>query len=135
MSRRTRRDRRSDSRELVEEIKRNSQAILTMENIEKFVELSENFGQLCSRTDISTSQIRGIFQNVKRLPDDFEKSKKDLNLLRPKLAYQKGRFSQLTPLTEILTHLIKQVNNDLTLKGFKEFFEAILAYHKSYGGD
>jgi len=84
---------------------------------------------------ISTSQIRGIFNTVKKLSDDFEVTKKDLNLLRPKLAYQKGRFEVLEPLTNVLIELVKKVDNNQTLQGFKEFFEAFIAYHKASGGD
>ncbi len=122
--------------DIADQIISNSKRILakeSMEDIELFLKLTEKFGDLCSKR-ISTSQIRAIFTAVKRLPDNFEKSKKDLNLLRPKLAYQKGRFGDLEPLTKVLTHLIKNVSDDSTLKGFKEFFEAIIAYHKAYGG-
>lgn len=130
-----RRDNRGNSgKQLVLDIKRNAENILTEEDIEKFIDLSERFGTYCAKNGISTSQIRGIFQKVKRLPDDFENSKKELNLLRPKLAYQKGRFSKLGPLTEVLDDLIKKVKDDSTLRGFKNFFEAIIAYHKAAGG-
>ena len=135
--------RRDDILRVANDIIRNSERILkkeTMEDINTFLDLSEKFGDMCAhyqykRKKISTTQIRGIFNQVKRLSDSFETSKKDLNLLRPKLAYQKGRFEVLEPLTNILIELIKKVNDDLTLKGFKEFFEAILAYHKAFGGD
>jgi len=121
--------------QLVDEIKKNAKSILMMDNIENFINYSDQFGKLCKNKRISTSQIRAIFQKVKRLPDNYETSRNDLNLLRPKLAYQTGRYSQLRPLKEIIDTLIKEINNDETLKGFKEFFEAIIAYHKSYGGD
>ena len=127
-------DRGNSGNQLVLDIKRNAENILTEEDIEKFIDLSERFGTYCAKNGISTSQIRGIFQKVKRLPDDFESSKKELNLLRPKLAYQKGRFSKLGPLTEVLDDLIKKVKDDFTLRGFKNFFEAIIAYHKAAGG-
>ena len=130
-----RKDNRGNSgNQIVLDIKRNAENILSEEDIEKFIDLSEKFGTYCAKNGISTSQIRGIFQKVKRLSDDFESSKKDLNLLRPKLAYQKGRFSKLGPLTEVLDDLIKKIKDDSTLRGFKNFFEAIIAYHKAAGG-
>ena len=140
MSYRRNQSRRPSSRDemsdLVRQITANSSKLLskeTSEDIELFLNLSEKFGEKCSKR-ISTSQIRAIFTLVKRLSDNYNVSKKDLNLLRPKLAYQKGRFSDLEPLTKVLDHLIKNVKDDATLKGFKEFFEAIIAYHKAYGG-
>ncbi len=122
--------------DLAKKIAENSSRLLikeTTEDIELFLNLTEKFGEKCSKK-ISTSQIRAIYTAVRRLSDNFEVSKKDLNLLRPKLAYQKGRFPDLEPLTRVLDHLIKNVKDDATLKGFKEFFEAIIAYHKAYGG-
>ncbi|MBD3214982.1 MAG: type III-A CRISPR-associated protein Csm2 [Candidatus Lokiarchaeota archaeon] len=130
-----RRGNRGGTPRVVNDIMKNAESILKMEDIEKFVSLSETFGGYCAKNDISTSQIRGIFQVVKRLPENYEESKVDLNLLRPKLAYQTGRFDELKPLAMVIDALIKKVGNDETLKGFKEFFEAIIAYHKAYGGD
>ena len=127
---------RDEMFDLARQITANSSKILskeTSEDIELFLNLSEKFGEKCSKR-ISTSQIRAIFTSVKRLSDNYNISKKNLNLLRPKLAYQKGRFPDLEPLTQVLDHLIKNVKDDSTLKGFKEFFEAIIAYHKAYGG-
>ncbi|KKL79011.1 hypothetical protein LCGC14_2019110 [marine sediment metagenome] len=126
-----------------DELIKNSPKILnkkTKEDVDMFINLSESFGRLCTEyrprgKKISTTQIRGIFQQVKRLSDDFETSRIPLNLLRPKLAYQTGRFEVLEPLTKVLTHMIKNVKDDTTLKGFKDFFEAIIAYHKAYGGE
>ena len=112
-----------------------------MEDVQKFLDLSEKFGELSTkyqdrrRNKMTTTQLRGIFQEVKRLDDRFDMSKIPLNLLRPKLAYQKGRFEVLEPLTRVLTHMIKNIDDDESLKGFKEFFEAIIAYHKAFGGD
>ena len=122
------------SNQIVDQIVRNADSLLKMEDIENFIALSEQFGKFCARNNISTSQIRAIFQVVKRLPESFETSKNELNLLRPRLAYQRGRFPQLSSLTDVIDSLIKKVKNDETLKGFKQFFEAIIAYHKAYGG-
>ncbi len=139
----TRRDvPRNEIFSVADELIRNTQKILnkrTKEDVDMFINLSEKFGRLCTQhkernNKITTTQLRGIFQEVKRLSDNFETCKIRLNLLRPKLAYQRGRFGVLEPLTKVLTHMIKNVEDDTTLKGFKEFFEAIIAYHKAYGG-
>jgi len=134
MSRRKGRN-RGRSNQIVDQIVNNADSLLKMENIEDFIALSEQFGEFCAKNKISTSQIRAIFQVVKKLPESYENSKNELNLLRPKLAYQTGRFSQLQPLAAVIDSLIKKVESDETLKGFKQFFEAIIAYHKAYGGD
>jgi len=86
---------------LTTDIMNHSSVILQKSDIEQFIEYSEKFGILCQRKRVTTTQIRRIFQEVKRLPIEFEKSKVPLNLLRPKLAYQKGRFSELTDLQKL----------------------------------
>ncbi len=113
----------------------NSDVILNKSDIEKFIDFSEQFGKLCYSNRISTTQIRGIYQEVKRLPDDIKISRSRLQLLRPKLAYQKGRFKELSDLQRVFDHLIKNVKTDEQLTNFKEFFEAIICYHKAAGGD
>lgn len=119
---------------LTADIIKNSNLILNQTDIGRFIELSESFGKQLKNNRISTSQIRAIFQAVKRLSDDFNESKNELNLLRPKLAYQRGRFPALRNLQEVIDHLIKNVKDDTSLANFKEFFEAIVCYHKAYGG-
>ena len=119
---------------LTTDIMNHSSVILQKSDIERFIQYSEQFGILCQKKRVTTTQIRRIFQEVKRLPNEFEKSKVDLNLLRPKLAYQKGRFSELTDIQKLFDHLIKNIHTDLELANFKEFFEAIICYHKAHGG-
>lgn len=77
---------------------------------------------------ITTHQLRNIFARVKRA-----KSRHDLMLLRPQLAYVAGRSEkvQMSELVQLLDDLIRQVD-DRTLDGFKRFYEAIIAYHKFY---
>ena len=119
---------------LTTDIMNHSNIVLQKSDIGRFIQYSENFGILCQKKRVTTTQIRRIFQEVKRLPNEFEKSKVDLNLLRPKLAYQKGRFSELTDIQKLFDHLIKNIHTDLELANFKEFFEAIICYHKAHGG-
>lgn len=119
---------------LTTDIINHSSVILQKSDIEQFIQYSEDFGILCQRKKVTTTQIRRIFQEVKRLSIKFEDSKVQLNLLRPKLAYQKGRFSELTDLQKLIDHLIKNIHSDSDLANFKEFFEAIICYHKAHGG-
>nr|MDO8113256.1 type III-A CRISPR-associated protein Csm2 [Candidatus Sigynarchaeota archaeon] len=129
-------DRGQGSSALVQEILRSTDAILKGSEIEKFIELSEKFGKKCADDDVSTSQIRSIFNMVRRLPDKFTtECKNQLNLIRPKLAYQRGRFEELQDLQTILDALIKAVKDDKTLVNFKKFFEAIICYHKANKGE
>ena len=100
------------------------------------------------------SQIRNIFgtvrmieQEVKTLEDDKPlpiRVQRDLQMLRPKLAYQYGRVqgrdddrkkAAMGALTSILSQAIALVGSDVRrFRNFMDFFEAILAYHRRYGG-
>jgi CRISPR-associated protein Csm2 len=110
---------------------------------EKLVEQAENLGKALSKGRLSTSQIRNIFYEVKRMKYE---QKHELYLLRPKLAYIAGRHGHRTregmvggivQLQMIMDNAIIQVlksENEKCLDQFKDFFEAVLAYHKYYGG-
>jgi len=99
-----------------------------LDNVKKMVE------QLIGprKEDISSSQLRNVFSRVRKM-----KEPKELYLLRPKLAYIYGRPNSkdgMKKLIIILDELIPKVDNKDKLEKFKSFFEAIIAYHKFYGG-
>ena len=127
------------NKDIVEEVKKNLPDILTGDS-EKLIESAKNFGSHLSKK-LSTSQIRNIYGEVKRMRE-FDKNR--LNLLRAKLAYTAGRHGDkdrrtgklvgpIVDLQEVLDEALKKVNEE-TFENFKNFFEAILAYHRYYGG-
>ena len=105
---------------------------------------------------VTTSQIRGIFSLVREIEQETLAAKdaneldktvrRRLAMLRPKLAYQVGRIdgyqddpkkAQMGALALTLTTAIDAVleaNTVLAFRNFVDFFEAILAYHKFFGG-
>ena len=80
---------------------------------------------------ITTSQLRNIFSQVKNV-SHYE----ELYTLRPKLAYVSGRAEkdQTKTLLFLFDALISKVSNASQLEQFKAFFEAVIAYHKYFGG-
>jgi len=78
-----------------------------------------------------TSQIRNVFDRVKRMEYDEYK----VPLLRAKLFYVAGRHSEMSPLKDILSDALKLIDEKEKFDRFKDFFEAIVAYHKYYGGE
>jgi len=80
---------------------------------------------------ISASQLRNVYSVVKKC-----KNPKDLMLVRPKLAYVAGRAenNETKELVFLLEELIKHVDDNTKLKNLQSFFEAIIAYHKYFGG-
>lgn len=93
---------------------------------------------------VTTSQLRNIFSQVKRL-DKSDKSEKfrELYFLRPKIAYTAGRVDggkkegedHFSEFAFLLDSTIQKIDTDAKLKEFISFFEAIIAYHKYFGGN
>ena len=118
---------------------------------DRLVREAEKLGAALQAQKLTTNQIRNIFGTVRRIemnwpeiPKDEAdrqrviRAQRDLVLLKPKMAYQakreRGRAVQM--LTHVLSTAIDQVGKDRTkFQHFVDFFEAILAYHKAYGGN
>ena len=95
---------------------------------------------------LTTSQIRNIFGEVRSIEQEVGLEEKTLPLnvqrrllmLKPKMAYQVGRFSNnggLKALVDTLSQAIDLIENDVRrFHTFVDLFEAILAYHRRYGG-
>lgn len=81
--------------------------------------------------NISASQLRNIFYDVRKVQKVSE-----LYMIRPKLAYAAGRSDkdEVKEVMVLFDELIAQVKTQEQLKAFQDFFEAIIAYHKFYGG-
>lgn len=122
----------------------------TAEFVSDLDELAKKTGQ--NIQSVTTSQIRGIFSIVReieqetlRLSDDDplpNRLQSRLTMLKPKLAYQVGRSSNakrqpMEKLQQLLTSAIDQVLKTGKVYAFRNFmnlFEAIIAYHRFYGG-
>lgn len=124
---------------------------------EDCIKFMEDFGlYLCDKKNaderfpgsnaVTTTQMRNIFSEVKRIEvkvinqEQYEKSKADILLLRPKIAYNTARVlsskrdSKMTELREVLEKGLLAIKNYQQFKSFSQFFEGIIAYHKVYGG-
>jgi CRISPR-associated protein Csm2 len=100
---------------------------------------------------LATSQIRSVFGKVRELDMHVrtaaaavteldQETYRELQLLRPKLAYQAARATGrgvrgVEWLKQTLDPAIQLVERDRQrFRHFVDFFEAILAYHKAYVG-
>ena len=117
---------------------------------ESAVQFAEKFGQyLCDLQDgkrlgrmaMTTSQIRNVFGEVKRIQaKGYQKEKSSFLLLRPKIAYAEARVlaktgkSRITDFRSVLDKAHMAVSDEKQFQNFVDFMEAILAYHKAYGG-
>lgn len=113
------------------------------------VDFAQRFGEhLCDlqngrlgRMALTTNQIRNFFGEVKRIQaKTYEKEKSAFLLIRPKLAYaearalQKSGKSRITDFRQVMERAHAAVNNEQQFQNFVDFLEAVLAFHKFYGG-
>lgn len=113
---------------------------------EEAIKFAEEFGKDLANNDLSTSQIRNVFSEIKYIQMHGEKDFliTPLLLLKPKLAYAKKRKASgkaakaAEDLEKVLGKGIDTIvagkNQFLLFENFANLFEAILAYHKAYGG-
>ena len=103
---------------------------------------AEKLGKYISdkRNGVTTSQIRRVFSAVKKIQMSEKLQLNELIMLKPKLAYAAARApdarkAKTEKLKDVLTEAIGLVDNDKKFQNFVSFFEAILAYHKAFGGE
>lgn len=122
------------------------------------VDFADKLGNDLSQV-LTTSQIRSIFGTVRRIEMDWtspdipatdeakkrsEQARREFALLQPRIAYQakreRGRGVQILAdelIPAIRLVLEKDQEEEKTYQRFRhfvDFFEAILAYHRAYGG-
>lgn len=118
----------------------------TPEAINLLIEEADRLGRALKEKNLTTSQIRNIFGEVRSIEQEVRVGTEKLPLsvqrrllmLKPKMAYQVGRFGNnqaLRALVETLSAAIDRVGDDVgRFHTFVDLFEAILAYHRFYGG-
>ncbi len=124
---------------------------------ETLVHWADQLGKNLKDSGLTTSQIRALFGEVRQIQAEWaierrrQQALRRLILLKPKMAYRarKERGSAVRDLVNVLQPALDLVvkakpkeqaggsrdNQDENYQRFVEFFEAILAYHKAYGGD
>lgn len=107
---------------------------------------AEGFGKHLKTANFTTSQIRNVFGEIKRIQmAGLENGRTDFLLLKPKMAYaarraqDKDRSTGATDFENVmkLAHEAVKVRTEKDVERFEnfcDFIEAILAYHKAAGG-
>jgi CRISPR-associated protein Csm2 len=118
---------------------------------EKLVQVAKELGKKLEEMDLATNQIRALFGEVRQIEAEWgmgeearRRALRRLFLLKPKMAYrarrERGRGVQelINVLQPALDEVVREKDTqkqDGNFSRFVEFFEAILAYHKAYGGN
>lgn len=122
------------------------QGIFTADtNGEKLVAYAERVGKRLVDEGLTRSQIRNIFSESRKIQTSWDAqnpklSLRRLMLLKPKLAYQAAKENKAVlayfrnVLSEAVDHVNKSADQTKSFEIFMQLFEAILAYHRSYGG-
>jgi len=102
------------------------------------IDYAEKAGKFMAQNQLTNSKIRSIYGEIKRIQmGDFDKEKVSFYLLKPKVAYALGRDPRnegLILFKKIFDQCYSYVIDSKTFVNFCNFLEAILAYHKAFGG-
>lgn len=132
-----------------------SQEIQTLitdpDGAQTLVQYADRVGKQLKDSGLTTSQIRALFGEVRQIQaqwgmDEQQQAlaRRRLTLLKPKMAYrarkERGRavemlVAELEPALDVVIAEQDRARQALYFRHFVEFFEAILAYHKAYGGN
>ena len=111
---------------------------ITSEASKELVEYAEKAGKFMAKNGLTNSKIRSIYGEIKRIQMGvFEKERSSFYLLKPKVAYALGRDDKnegLKLFKKIFDKSAADVSDQKSFQNFCGFIEAILAYHKFYGG-
>lgn len=121
-------------------------SIIVDGDVSELVTKAEQLGKKLAQDRLSTSQMRNVFGRVRQIEMNWNQnpdgSYRQAILLKPKLAYFAKRDENMGHLEDFLApalDLVQEAGQDPDERHrrflrFTEFFEAILAYHKKYGG-
>lgn len=111
------------------------------------INFTEKFGKHLKDGNFTTSQIRNVFGEIKRIQmSGFQGHKTDFLLLRPKMAYAAKRATDkdkyatgASDFEKVLKSAHEAVasgtpDDEKRFENFCDFVEAVLAYHKAAGG-
>ena len=107
------------------------------------IDFASDFGKYIAKNDLTTSQIRTAFGEMKRIQmNEYTSEKTYFILLKPKLAYAVKRHNKkgLTKFYDFFSIAYDAVDTTNDENGKKHFenlmnlMEAVLAYHKYHGG-
>lgn len=104
----------------------------------QFVTFAEAMGKEMAKNGLTTSQIRNVYGEIKRIQmKGYDEERSSFSLLRPKVAYAVGRNDQnrgLMLFQAVFERASGLVTDKTTYKNFCNLMEAIVAYHKANNG-
>ena len=108
---------------------------------DSMIDFVEKLGKKLKAKGVSASQLRNIYGEIMRIKlKGYNENQTDFKLLKPKVAYNYGRINNkrekdgFKEFVDVFNQAHNSVKDEKSFENFQKFFEAILAYHKYYGG-
>ncbi len=107
------------------------------------VEFANDFGRLVAKEELTNSQIRTVFGEMRRIQmNGYVPEKTSFIMLKPKLAYavkrhKKDGLEKFYKLFSIAYDIVDTKDDEIGKSQFENMMnllEAVLAYHKFHGG-
>lgn len=101
----------------------------------ELVVYAEDMGKWMADKKLTSSKIRNVYSEIKRIQMDYANNRSSFYLLKPKVAYAVGRDQQnegLRLFQLVFNAAADCVTDERTYKNFCNLIEAVLAYHKAY---
>lgn len=129
-------------REAIGHIKDLSGGLAEWDTVDLVSRANEIGGELSSR-NMTASQIRNFLDQVNRIWAESRAGRFDVSdviLLKPQLAYSAGRETNpskkelLKRFADLFSTAADKVRDDKDFERFKDFTQAVVAYHRYHGG-
>lgn len=104
-------------------------------DVEKLVKTARSIARMLVQKKVKSTQIRKAYTPIAGLTTYDEGAKRQLYMMLPRLAYQSKRHGGLAPLLKVCERAVELIDNSEKLEHFKDFFEAVVAYHRAEGGE
>lgn len=106
---------------------------------DKLIDCAQKIAEiLVKRNNVSSSRLRKLYTEARKIALTSGKAKSnayEINLLRARLAYTAARESGLKEFQQIMDIALQEVKQPQgKYERFLHLFEAIVAYHRLYGG-
>lgn len=108
--------------------------------------IADHYGRMFAQIDkVKTNQVRNVFSSINGIRTNFkiqrifnDEIETEIVLLKPMMAYAAGRQKALMNFKDFMFSTIDAVlnsaNKTKAIESFFHLIEAVVAYHKFYGG-
>jgi len=109
----------------------------------EMIQFTEEAGKYLASNGMTSSQLRNVYGEIKRIQmQGYDKERSSFFLLKPKVAYAVGRaksgqkqgLDALLLFKQIFDKCHSAVKDSSHFENFCKLMEALLAYHRAYGG-